>query len=138
MIMMGRAEKTCPAHHLEAEQAVVARSLFDALLNVNCLFVCATEIVLAERGVFGHLFGNPVKTHASAVQQIPIITTLQRKLNILFNQKNGNPRLREIEDDPEDLMDDHWSETKRGLIQHQQLRFSHQSAADGQHLLLPT
>ena len=54
----------------------------------------------------------------------------------MFHEQNRNALRVDLPDDLENPRDDLRREAERRLVEHQQLRFAHQRAADGKHLLL--
>ena len=60
----------------------------------------------------------------------------ERDIDVLFDQKNGAPRIPHLRDNRVDVRDDHGGEAFAGLVDQKQFRLAHQNARDGQHLLL--
>ena len=58
--------------------------------------------------------------------------------NVLFHQEHGLAQRVDLADYVEHLFHQDRSESEGGLVQHHQLRFAHQGAPEGQHLLLPS
>lgn len=96
----------------------------------------SAEIMLAERRMARYFLGWAMQLHLAHVEQITIVAAFQRELDILLHEQDRHAGLRQVEDDVEDLVHDLRSETERGLVQHQELRFGHQGTTDRQHLLL--
>ena len=55
---------------------------------------------------------------------------------VLLHQEDGLPRLLELCDHPEDLVDHHGGQALRRLVEQQQIGVGHERAGDGEHLLL--
>src|SRR5262249_3841993 len=71
------------------------------------------------------------------LEYVAAVGAHERLARVLLDQEDGALFPLELRDDPKDLADEHRGETKRGLVEHQELRARHESAADREHLLLP-
>src|SRR5262249_60915021 len=60
----------------------------------------------------------------------------ERHVRVLLDQEHGDPALVDLANRAEDLAHEQGRESERRLVQEQEARARHESAADGQHLLL--
>src|SRR5262249_12063944 len=60
---------------------------------------------------------------------------LQRIVDVLADQKDGHTLVGDLDDHAEDLVDQDRRQPQRRFVEHEQLRFRHQAAPDGAHLL---
>ncbi len=56
--------------------------------------------------------------------------------DVLLDQEEGYSLCVDPADQREQFLDQEWGEAERGLVEDQELRFGHEAAADGEHLLL--
>src|SRR5215510_10529518 len=73
---------------------------------------------------------TPIFQHAGAVGKG------QRAADVLLHEENGHPRAIDGGHRLEDPLHEHGRDAEGGLVQHEQTRPRHESAADGAHLLL--
>ncbi len=95
-----------------------------------------TEIGLYHLFIVGQLDGGTLHRDLAEFQYVTIVGHLQCGACILFDQQNRHAVVAQFSYDVQDFLDDARRQSEAGFIQHQQRRFGHQCAADGQHLPL--
>src|SRR4030095_7297341 len=94
------------------------------------------EVRAANLGVLGELGGGARQHDAAGFQHVAPVGDAQRHRGVLLDQQDRGALAVDRADRVEDLLDQHRSQSHRGLIQQQQARPSHERASDRQHLLL--
>jgi hypothetical protein len=74
--------------------------------------------------------------HPAALQDVATVGDAQGHASILLDQKNGCALGVDVFDDLENFSHDQRCKAKGGFIEKQEFWTGHQSAADGEHLLL--
>src|ERR1700684_2340465 len=95
-----------------------------------------SEIEIADV-VAGRKFRGWSRSHHSAIlQDNAMMSASKNEMRVLLSEQEGDPLiLVQPLNDFEDLLDDHWGEAHRRLVEQHQLRAAHQSPTDRDHLL---
>src|SRR5262245_19022017 len=93
--------------------------------------ICALQALVAEQ-----VPGRALEDHPPALEHAPAVREGQGLTYVLLDQENGHAVAVDRANGVEDLRDQHGRETERRLVEHQDSRPGHQSAADRAHLLL--
>src|SRR5206468_1999043 len=107
-----------------------------ALAGTACIDPIASDDQMALHDLVAQLFHLAGGDIAAAVEDGEIASHAARKGELLFDQKDGEPRLDQPDQDVTDLCHDIGLDAFGGLVQDEQLRVRHQSAPDGELLLL--
>src|SRR6478736_4264822 len=97
----------------------------------------APQVGAADLRIRTQRRGGIAQDHAAGLQHEPVAGDFQREVGVLLHQQDGDAAAAvDLHDALEDGLHQQRRDAKRGLVQHQEFRLSHQCAADGQHLLL--
>ena len=73
----------------------------------------------------------------SALHDVGEVRDRERQIRVLLDEEEGRLLLLvDALDDPEDLLHELWCQPERWLVEEDDLWLRHESAADGEHLLL--
>src|SRR5919198_593120 len=94
------------------------------------------EVRLSDLLVLTEGLGVVGERDATRFEDIAALGDLERHEGVLLHEENRDSLLVDLLDDLEDLLDEDGREAHRRLVQHEELRASHQRPPDRAHLLL--
>jgi hypothetical protein len=83
------------------------------------------------------LSGCILQRNPAGLQHVSVSRNLQRQVRILFDKEDSDSLLTvDFQNLFKNQLNKQWRDALRRFVQHQEFRFAHQRAANGQHLLL--
>ena len=97
-----------------------------------------TQVELLDVAAAPEPLGGTVHHDPADLHDIAVVRDVERGPCVLLHHQHGDPAfLVEAADDGEDVADEDGRQAERGLVEQHDLRPRHESARDGEHLLLP-
>src|SRR5262249_21934912 len=93
--------------------------------------ICPANMLIVEECLAGSLERDAANFH-----HVSVMRNLERVIHVLAHQQDGYALFGYIADQGKNFVDQNRREAKRRFIEHEKLRFRHQAAPDGAHLLL--
>src|SRR5215510_6501475 len=125
-----------PLISISAIPSPAAAILFDGAIAAS-VARCLAEIELLDIAVRQQSCTIAVEHDSSVLENIAIVGDLERYRSALLDDDNGDPELRANLHEPHgQVFDHHRGQTKRQLVDQQQLRLAHERARDREHLSL--
>ena len=95
-----------------------------------------TEIGLPHAVVVQERGAGAGERDAAVLQHVSLAGELERDRHVLLDQHAGEPVAVQVTHGLQDALHDGGRQAQRGLVEHDELGRAHQTAADGEHLLL--
>src|SRR5579863_2582878 len=109
-----------PARHVSRGCSACLRTSMEVgLLRRRSVSVSgdARQVHVAHTIVAAQLVGGAGTMHAPMLEGIDEIGDLEGKIDVLLDEDDGDAALGQADHDLEDLVDNHWCETERRLVE---------------------
>src|SRR5262249_46984176 len=98
-------------------------------------FISDAKIGPANMLIVEECLAGSLERDAANFHHVSVMRNLERVIHVLAHQQDGYALFGYIADQGKNFVDQNRREAKRRFIEHEKLRFRHQAAPDGAHLL---
>src|SRR6266446_3417157 len=96
------------------------------------------QVCIDKLWIRGQLSSRPIHYDRSSLEDIGSVRDLKGRSCVLFDQQNRHALRAQLADDLKDFLHNAGRKTQARFIEHEQLRTTHQGAANRKHLALAT